>query len=145
MKAVDQLAERAYVLEEERELPQTEQTVFWLRGLPYDTYLTIQEKAAPTMRMPAKAIQKGKAEDVESEVEWKSGSRLKLEFDILSQGLVRIDNLVGPDGPLDYPGINAKESAKKEFLSRWIPSSARIEIANAITEGSAMSEDEAGN
>ncbi len=148
MKAVDQLADRPYVLEEERELPEAEQTVFWLRGLPYDVYLAIQEKAAPTMRMPAKFYGKGKksVEDLDTEVEWKSGNRLRLEFEILSQGLVRVENLRAETGELlEYPGLTAKENAKKEWISRWLPPKARIEIANSITEGSEVTEDEEKN
>ena len=147
MKAVDLLSERPYILEAERSLPPEEQTVFWIRGLPYDTYLALQEKTAPVMRLPARALGRAKGlEDFEGEIVWQSGQRLRLEFEILSKGLVRVENLKTPDGRvIEYPGPSAPEHVKKEWLARWLPPAVRVELANAIVEGSVATEEEEKN
>ncbi len=145
MKAIDLLAERSYVLEAERNLPEAERTVFWIRGLPYDLYLKVQGAVTPTVKLPGKFI--GRNADLnEATIELQPGFRQQLEFEILSWGLVRVDNLIGPDGrPLSYPGPNAPEQVKKDWLGRWLPPAVRTELANAITEGSTLTEEQEKN
>lgn len=140
MRVIDLLAERPYVLEAERNLPPQERTVFWIRGLPYDLYLKVQSAVSPTIRVPGKFM--GKATLDEATIELQPGARQQLEFEILSAGLVRVENLIGPDGqPIAYPGPQAPDAVKKDWLARWLPPAVRTELANAITEGSTLSEE----
>lgn len=145
MRAIDLLAERPYVLEAERHLPPQERTVFWIRGLPYDLYLKVQSAVSPTIRVPGKLMGRGASVE-EATIELQPGARAQLEFEILSAGLVRVENLIGPDGqPIAYPGPQAPEAVKKEWFARWLPPAVRTELANAITEGSTFTEEQAKN
>lgn len=146
MKVVDLLAERKYVLEAERNLPAAEQTVFWIKGLRYDLYMKIQSELSPVIKMPGKALGKGQANMDESTVELQPGARQRLEFEILSEGLVRVEGLVGPGGEeIKYPGANAPDTVRKDWFARWLPPAVRTELANAITEGSTVDESVAKN
>lgn len=146
MKVVDLLADRKYVLESERNLDPTEQTVFWIRGLRYDLYMKIQSEISPVIKMPGKALGKGQANMDDSTIELQPGARQRLEFEILSEGLVRVEGLKGPGGEeIKYPGPQAPDTVRKDWFARWLPPAVRTELANAITEGSSVDEDVAKN
>ncbi|MCX7844358.1 MAG: hypothetical protein N2507_03270 [Candidatus Bipolaricaulota bacterium] len=146
MRAIDLLAERPYVLEAERSLPPHERTVFWIKGLPYDLYLKVQSAVSPTIRVPGRFMGRAAANLDEAMIELQPGARQQLEFEILSAGLVRVENLLGPDGqPITYPGPQAPEAVKKEWFARWLPPAVRTELVNAITEGSTFTEEMAKN
>lgn len=144
MRAIDLLAERPYILEAERNLPKDQQTIFWIRGLPYDLYLKVQAAVTPVVKVPGGAV--GRANMENAVIELQPGARAQLEFEILSAGLVRVENLIGPNGePIHYPGPQAPEAVKKDWFARWLPPAVRTELANAITEGSTLTEEQAKN
>jgi len=147
MKVRDLLREYPYILEAERNLPEGERTVFYLRGLPYDLQIRIQAQIQPVIRLPGSAFGRGEVTLTESEVELKPGARQELEFEILSHGLVRVENLINEETgePINYPGPNAPERVKKDWLARWLPAPVRTELSNAILEGAAVSEEERKN
>lgn len=145
MKVVDLLADRPYVLEAERNIPTEDQTTFWIKGLPYDLYLKIQSELSPVIKLPGKALGKGQATMDEGTVELQPGARQRLEFEILSAGLVKVENLMGPGGEVKYPGFQAPDNVRKDWYARWLPPAVRTEIANAITEGSTVGEEAAKN
>lgn len=147
MRVIDQLSERCYILESERNLPESEQTRFYIKGLPYDLFIRIQSEISPVIKLPGKALG-GKAVDIEdSEVELRPGARQRLEFEILSAGLVRVENLINEvtGEEITYPGPRAPDNVKKDWFARWLPAAVRTELANAITEGSALTEEDQKN
>ena len=75
-----------------------------------------------------------------------SAAQIKLEFDILANGLVRVENLKNAETGevITYPQ-GASENALKAWLARWLPPAVRTELANAIYEGSVWKEDELKN
>lgn len=147
MKVIDQLSERVYVLMSERNLPESEQTRFYIKGLPYDLFIRIQSEISPVIKVPGKALG-GEAVDMkESEVELRPGARQRLEFEILSAGLVKVENLINEvtGEEIRYPGPRAPDNVKKDWFARWLPAAVRTELVNAITEGSSLSEEEQKN
>jgi hypothetical protein len=82
----------------------------------------------------------------ESTIELQPGARQRLEFEILSEGLVRVDGLKGPGGEdIKYPGFQSPDAVRKDWFARWLPPAVRTELSNAITEGSSVDEDVAKN
>lgn len=145
MRAVDLLAERAYILGRERDLTESEQTKFYIKGLPYDLYQRLQDSLAPVIKMPGKAFgKKGAASMEDSMVEMQPGARQRLEFDILSAGLVKVENLLGPEGEMHYRS-DMNDAQRKDWFARWLPPDVRTELVNAITEGSRVSEEDEKN
>jgi len=152
MRVVDRLLAFQYVSKADREAPEEEQTVFTLRGLPYDLQQKLESRVQPKLSLPSTAVGEGEAAFKEAmrdqgkvEVEI-SGGRTELQFDILSYGLVKIENLIGPDGTeVPYPGTNAPERQKKNFFAQWLPPELRTELANEIVERSTLTEDDVKN
>jgi len=115
---------------------------------------------SPTMKIPGSAIGKGEGawakalENTDIEMNLSGGSA-SLQFDILNEGLVGFENLLDEDGdpivdpdtgkPLEFPAGMKSISKKKTWLARWLPRDVRVELANAITEGSVLDEDESKN
>ena len=152
MRVRNRMLEREYVLEAERDLPEAEQTVFTIKGLSYDTQVKIQSSAAPIMNIPATALNKGeKAWDnamKDSTVEMSlGGTSAVMQFTILNEGLVDVKNLIDDDSgdEVEYPQGARVSAARKKFFEMWMPDSARIEVANAISRASALSEDDVKN
>jgi len=149
MKVRDLLSEREYVFENERDLPIEQQTVWTIKGLPYDTQMKLQGRMEPTMKLPGRALgDKAKWQEAmaDSDVEMKIGmGRDNLEFDILKEGLVDVRNLIDQAGnEVLYPKT-AGVDRKKEWFARWLPRDIRTELANAISEGTMLSEDDVKN
>lgn len=150
MRVIDRLGEFEYILEDERDIPKDERTIWILKGLSYSTQQNLEGRVQPVVKVPGAAIGGGKEVfqrailDAEVTLNIGGGER-ELQFDILSEGLVDVRNLMGPEGVVEYPGPNAPVSRKKDFFGRWIPSQVRIELSNAITSGSTLSEDESKN
>ena len=73
----------------------------------------------------------------------KTGERVMA---ILNMGLIRWENFPpgGPDLKFDVKGIGNKRRIHDDTLSR-IPSEVRMELANAITEGLGLKEEEEKN
>ena len=152
MRVKDRMLERRYVLKEERDLPQEEQTVFMIRGLTYDTQTRLQAQMSPTMSIPGSAI--GKSGD-----EWEkamadtnvnmimSSGGAAMQFAILDEGLITIENLIDDSTgeAIDFPKTSKSSSVKKGFFSRWIPEDVRIEVANEITKASTLADDDVKN
>jgi len=154
MKVRDRLAEFDYVLKDEQEADEAEQTHWTLRGLPFDMDVALRRRAAKSkLEIPGagKAMGKGqeawtKAMESSSMILDMEGGQIALEFDILKYGLMAVSNLIGPDGnEIEYPGSKASDSSKKNWFSQWLDPKFRTELANAITEHSALSEDDVKN
>ena len=151
MRAKKLTDERVFILEAERELPVEEQTRFFIRGLSFDTQMALQSRMSPKMRLPGSALQgkKGAFEkamkdaDIEMDI---AGGSAGMQFEILKEGLVRVENFLGEDGSQveTYPG-DGSDDKKKRWFADWLPGSVRRELANAITEDSMLSEDEGKN
>ena len=151
MRAIDRLAEFDYIVEDERGLPKEEQTVWRLRGLPYDLQVSLQSKIDPVMRLPGGALGKGKdawnkaMNESQVEMHLGAGGQKELEFKILSYGLIGVSNFLDENGnEVEYPK-DANDKNKKNWFARWLPREVRTEIANAITERSSMNEEEVKN
>ena len=160
MRTRDYLAERVYVLREDRDKPEKEQTQWILRGLPYDIQCSLQSQMSPTMKIPGSAIGKGEGawakalENTDIEMNLSGGSA-SLQFDILNEGLVGFENLLDEDGdpivdpdtgkPLEFPAGMKSVPKKKTWFARWLPRDVRVELSNAITEGSVLDENQQKN
>jgi len=150
MRVSDRLSEFDYVLKCDQDNPVEEQTTFTLKGLPYDTDVALRRREAKSrVEIPGagKAMGKGekawnKAMESSSMVMLMDGAQIELEFEILKVGLVKVENLIGAD---EYPGENASDTNKKKWFSRWLDPKYRTELANTITEHSALSEEEVKN
>ena len=151
MRVKDRMLERNYVLKEERDLPQAEQTIFKIRGLSYDTQSRLQSQMSPTLSLPGSAI--GKSGDewekvmAETNVNMIMSSGGVMQFAILDEGLITIENLVDDVSGdiIEFPKTSKSSSVKKSFFSRWVPENVRIEVANEITKASALNEDSVKN
>ena len=152
MKVINRLAEFEYVPMQDRELPEEEQTVFTIRGLPYDIQQSLESKISPKINMPGSALSGGSEEGFKSAFDDASvsvdvaGGRNELQFDILRNGVVSVQNLFDSEGnELKYPGPSAPVNSLKNWWASWFTSSVRVEIANAITAGSVITEDDVKN
>lgn len=151
MRAINRLAEFDFIIENERGLPEDQQTVWKLQGLPYELQVSLQSKIDPVMRLPGGAIGKGKdtwnkaMADSQVEMHLGTGGQKEIEFEILKHGLLSVSNFIDMDGnEVEYPRT-ANDKNKKNWFAQYLPREIRTEIANAITERSSLSEDEQKN
>jgi len=151
MKVVDRLSDFEYVCEQDKELPAEEQTTWTLKGLSYDTQQSLEARLSPQINLPGSALSQDGGNFRESMKEASvsvdiAGGRTELQFDILRQGIVAVDNLLDTEGEeVKYPGPKSPANVLKNWFGRWIPSEVRTEIANVIIEGSTLSEDDVKN
>lgn len=151
MRVIDRLAKFEYIAESDRSLPKDEQTIFILKGLPYDTQQQLEARLSPQISIPGSAVGSGK-EEFQKAMSGSNvsvnimGGRTELQFEILKHGMVDVVNLYDDKGNvITYPGPNAPLATLKNWYAQWLPSDLRTELANAITEGSTISEDDAKN
>jgi len=149
MKVHNRLSSWEYIPVADRGLDEKDQTVFVLKGLPYDLYNKIMSDATPKLRMPISAMQKAAESqeiDASTEMELNPGTRYIREFDILSAGIVTVKNLIDAETgeAVEYKDT-WPDNKKKEWFASWLPADLRVEIADAITRGSSLSKEELGN
>ena len=125
--ALDPKSTFPYVLKDDRELPEAEQTVFELRGL------TVSEEAAVSDSMIL-------AHGGTDELSFRAGTH---QLTILRMGLRRWSNFAGNDGkPVPFEvGKGYPRSVTDECLDRLLPRH-RQELANAILERGTITEAE---
>ena len=105
----------------------------------------------PVIKLPGSALGKGKEvwskamEKSNIEMHLGTGGQVGLQFDILRHGLVGVKNFPDKDGnEVEYPA-NGSDKTKKNWFARYLSREVRQELANAITEGSILDEDEIKN
>ena len=161
MRVRNYLVERTYTLREDRDKPEKERTLWHIKGLPYDVQMALQSQMSPTVSLPASALGKGqgawdKALESSNVQLNLSGGQASMQFDILNEGLIGFENLldietgkpvIDPNTgePLVFPSGLKSVAKKKQFFAEWLPRDVRVELANAITEGSVLDEDESKN
>jgi len=156
MEVRNRMLQREYVLLADRDLEPEKQTVFIIKGLTYDTQVSLQAGMAPTMNIPGAAAGKGSAEwdriMAKSTIGMvMSQGGIKMQYDILSEGLVDVLNLRDTDTqeileyPKGTPSRQIKASVMKEWLASWLPDDVRKEIADEITRASVLADDDVKN
>ena len=141
------------VLDEDLELPREEQSVFLLKPQGAEVYATArdgvmtQKHKSPARVKGRKGKRNNEEEETETETIINTGSYTN---DVCCDGIVEIKNYIvpgyGPDGE-DAPLVWDPKADKKEKLRvlGYMRPGHRDEVCNAITEGSALSEDETKN
>jgi len=152
MKVRNRMLEREYTLKDERDLPESERTIFKIKGLSYDCQVRLQSQMAPTMKLPAGAVggsdgaweEAMKSSSVEMVL---SAGGAAMQFDILQEGLIDVIGLIDADTgeEVPFPKNVSSASKKKAWFASWLPENVRIEISNEIQKGSILSEDDIKN
>ena len=156
MRVKNRMLQREYILKGDRDLPREDQTIFLIKGLSYDTQVTLQASMSPTMNIPGEAAGKGEDEweriMKESKIEMvMSQGGIKMQYSILNEGLVDILNLTDEDTgdvivyPRDDGGHHVSTAKRKDWFAQWLPDDVRVEIANAISKASILDEDDVKN
>lgn len=137
MKTLNPLAEYPFVLEDDRGLPKEQRTTWYLRHREARSYWKTQD-------MITEGVEVGRG-GAGARMSLHSGS---MEFEILKDGLVRVENLRHPDPEKDeelqVPSQRASDDKWYKFFA-YIPHKYLKELANAITEGDFLEEDESKN
>jgi len=151
MRVVNRMSNFEYITVADKDLPVEEQTVWTLHGLSYDTQQALEARVSPQINLPGNALSGGEAgymdalKDASVSVDI-AGGRTELQFDILRQGVVGVENLKDEeDNEVKYPGPKAPPNQLKNWFASWLPSSVRTELANVIIEGSVLTEDDVKN
>lgn len=136
-RAVDPGSEFPYILEVDRDLPDgdKDKPVFYLRPLKHKQAERIEDSLA-------ESTSKGKRRSKrEGSLKLRLGSQVTM---ILHSGLVRVENLYLPNDELvEWP--EDLSATKKEELYSHLPRDVKDELADVISEGCILGEDEVKN
>ncbi len=137
MRALNPLKEYPYVLEDDRSLPRSEQTIWWLKHRGAKSYWDAQDMITRGIK-----VHGGWKDQGAFEINIPSGD---LQFETLKSGISRVENFKDEAGnEIQYPGSDASDEKLFEFFSR-LRAKHRRELAEAINEGDFLRESEIKN
>jgi len=129
MIALDPRTTRNYVLTEDRELPESEQTVFKLKDLDEATLIRLMD-----------SIEVTRGDDGESRIS--SGGMGTRVYTIVQAGLVGWRNLKDSKGnAIPFHKNEVTNRIEDDLLAR-LPWTAKMELANAIEAGAKLTEEQ---
>ncbi len=124
------LAERQYVLKADRDLPENEQTIFWLRPLK-------NHEKARMLDSSARGLVKGGTRDEERRYSYNLNA-----IDVVATALVRVERFVDADDQVRDFAFNGKVPA--DFLDK-LELKDIGELFSEVIGGTEMTEDEEKN